>query len=670
MGVVALLDEPYFAGVIGASTRVPGEFDCAIGGHEYMADTSFEFGRRDSLRQSSIPAQRTATDITEEPGEASINPQGLWRSEFQDWSLGSGQRFVDRDHSQPNRFHHSQGIDPFTTQGYATLLPDTYQVVADADPTAQVLVVGAYVYRLNASGVYFTASSGIYGGTGYPDTASWTSVAGLTGTPVKMCTDGNTVYIACGTGGVYTTTAGSGASATQLVNVMSQDVYFVAYCANTLLVANASSLYQVSTTITNWPTALITQVQATWLWTAACAGNGWIYLAGFAGGTQDTATVSSVYKTQMAADGTTLAAPAVATPLPPGETVYSLFAFVNYILIGTSLGVRFCQTLGLIDPSGQDTGLLKLGPIVPNLQEPMLLPCQCFTANQRFVYFGWSGFKGSVPYYSDLPAGDEWSGTGVLDIANFTGEQTPAYASHLMVDVDESVVAGGGGQITSMDWWPGDGTGNVPGSPIFTVAGQGIYIADAQLPVGLGGWVQSGYISFRLPDQKALVAASVDVTAAVESLSAQVAVDDGPLISLGTIYKSGLFNVANISGELFETIFTMTDASDASAAIRRTTLQAYPKITAGDYFIVSLRFYDTVESRAGPVKMNVYSELEYLRDLRRNQTEVVYQEGKASWIVVVDDINMVWYQRSQQPFGGFNGLCMVTMKTAASGLIT
>ena len=667
MGVLALLDEPYYEGVIGTSTLVPGQFDVAVGTHPYMVDTSFEFGRRDSFRQSSIPAQRSASDITEQPGEGTINPQGLWRSEFQDFSWGSGQRFVDRQGSAPNRFHHSQGIDPFTTKGYATLLPDTYQVYADSDPTCQVLVVGAYVYRFNATGVYYTLASGIYVG-GHPDHATWTQVPGLTGTPVAMCSDGNTVYVACGTGGVYSTVAGSGSS-TQLVNVAAQNVYFVAYCANTLLVANGSSLYQVSGSIVAWPTALITQVQSTWLWTCACAGNGWIYLAGFAGGTQGTASVSAVYKTQMAADGTTLGAPAVATPLPPGETVYSLFAFVNYILIGTSLGVRFCQTLGLIDPAGQDTGLLKLGPIVPNLQEPMGAPCRCFTANQRFIYFGWSYWSGSVPYTSPNDDNGVWSGLGWLDIANFTGEQTPAYSSHLMVDVSIAVQEASGGYVTSMDWWPGDGTGNVPASPIFVVSGQGIYIADADVPVD-EGWIQSGYISFRLPDQKALVAASVDVTAAVSSLSASVSVDDGALVSLGTIYKSGLFNVANISGELFETIFTMVDAQDTSAAIRRTTLQAYPKITAGDYFVVSLRFYDTVETRAGTAKMDVYSELAYLRDLRANQTEVIYQEGKASWVVVVDDINMVWYQASTRPFGGYNGLCMVTMKTAASGLIT
>jgi hypothetical protein len=31
---------------------------------------------------------------------------------------------------------------------------------------------------------------------------------------------------------------------------------------------------------------------------------------------------------------------------------------------------------------------------------------------------------------------------------------------------------------------------------------------------------------------------------------------------------------------------------------------------------------------------------------------------------------MVWYQRSELPTGGFNGVAMVQLKTASSGLIT
>ena len=597
-----------------------------------MINTVFEFGRRDSFRHSSIPAQRDATDISNQPGEATINPQGLWRSEFNDWSMGSGQLFVDRKDSQPNRFHHSQGVDVFSNKWYASNLPATTQLVADTDAACQVLVVGGYVYKLNSAGVSYSANG-----------TSYTAVAGLTGvTPVQMCTDGNAVYIAAGVGGVYTTTAGATGAATQLVNVGGQNVNFVAYCSNVLLVASGPSMYQVSAPITSWPTALITRPQSTWLWNCATGGNGWIYIGGFAG------NQSAVYKTQFASDGTVLSAPTVATPLPPGEVVYSLFVFVNYILMGTSLGMRFCQTLGLIDPSGQDTGLLKIGPIIPNLQELVTKPVRCFTANQRFVYFGWSNYSNSTK------ASAPCTGLGWLDISTFTGDQTPAYSSHLMVS--------GTGEVTSMDWWDG--------APIFTVQGQGVYSSASTYT---NGTIYSGQIGFRIPDQKVLVAYSVDTTSTAGSVSASVNQDGENNYNLqsGT-GNSTLFAVPQVFGELFETALTLnaTSSNTVATTVRRATLQAYPAITAGTNFIVALTFSWEVETKAGRRAMDVYAEEAFLNNLRYNQNLIIYQEGPAQFQVVVDEINTVLYQPSQNPKGGFDSVCMVTLKTATSGLIT
>ena len=300
-----------------------------------MIDTTFEFGRRDSFRYSSIPAQRSATDITNIPGENTINPQGLWRREQNDWSLGSGQRFLDRDGSVPTRFHHSQGIDPFTNKWYISLLKDTTQVVASTDSALQVLTVGGYIYYLTSTAVkYATSTAG-----------PWTSVQGLSGvTPVMMCTDGYNVYIAAGSNGVYSTTAGSSSNATHLVNVTSNVVYFVAYCSNVLLVAdsNTYSIYQVKSSITTWPTALMTSLDTTWTWSAACGGFGWIYIAGYSTSTASSSMFGAIYKTQTESDGTALTAPTLSAPLPPGEIPYALYSYVNYVCIGTSQGFRFC----------------------------------------------------------------------------------------------------------------------------------------------------------------------------------------------------------------------------------------------------------------------------------------------------------------------------------------
>ena len=580
--------------------------------------------------------------MSNQPGEASINPQGLWRSEATDWSQGAGQLLADRKDSVPNRYHLSKGIDPFTHKWYISLLKDTTQVVADTDTTCQVLVCGAYIFKLNASGVGFSTTG-----------ASYTAVTGLSGTPVSMCTDGANVYIACGTGGIFLVTAPT-AAATAILQVTSNVIYWVAFCSNVLLCAdsNTAGLYQVNyqgSKITTFPTALATNAYSTWKWNSACGGNGWIYVGGFAGGTAGAATFSAVYKTQFESDGTTLTAPTVATPLPPGEAVYSLFAFVNYILVGTSLGMRFCQTLGDIDPSGQDTGLLKIGPIVPNLTQPVTKPVRCFTANLRFVYFGWSDY-------------DVFStGLGRIDISAFTGDQTPAYCSDLMV----TGMGWPRGEITSMDWWNG--------APIFVVAGVGVYTAaTTYVP---SGNIQSGYIGFRIPDQKSLVAYSVDVVEPfVGSIGASINVDDEILLDCGTQTSDPPipFDLRSTLGELTETTLTLYAGSSNTKAptVRRATLQAFPCITAGDYFIAAFRFFDEVVTRQGGKRfVDVSAELKYLEYLRQEQIITTYQEGANVWYVVVDDIDMVWYQHSQLPAGGFNGVCVCTMKSAFTGVI-
>jgi hypothetical protein len=99
-------------------------------------------------------------------------------------------------------------------------------------------------------------------------------------------------------------------------------------------------------------------------------------------------------------------------------------------------------------------------------------------------------------------------------------------------------------------------------------------------------------------------------------------------------------------------------------------LQAFPAITAGKFIITALRFWDEVETKAGRRAFYVYSELAFLENLRYNQTVVTYQEGTNTWSVVVDEIDFVEYMPSSLPTGGFMGICMVTLKTASSGLLT
>ncbi len=620
MGFVSTLSGPWYGANSGSSALVPGVYDVSIDGRPYMIDTTFEFGRRDSFRHSSIPALRTASDITNIPGEGPINTAGLWRREMEDWSFGAGQRFLDRQASFANRFRASKGVDPFTSPWYVSLLKDTKSVLSDTDTALQILVVGSYVYALTSSQVRYSE-----------DLSTWTAVAGLPSSGiVKMATDGNTVYIICGTGGLYTTTAGSSSNATHYLTG-SDALDFVAYCANVLFVAVGASLYQIKTSGSTLPTALMEQADSNWRWNCATAGYGWIYIGGYSG------DFSAIYGTQMLSDGTGLTAPVMSGPLPPGEIVHALYSYVNFVLVGTSQGARFSQTLGPNDPGGP-SGNLKMGPILPDLIQPVGRPVYCFTAQNRFVWFGWSNYDTTS------------TGLGRMSIQTFTDNQTPAYASDLMATAQ--------GDVTS--------AGYFYSAPIFSVAGVGVF-TEATTYVE-SGTIQSGYVTFGIPDQKVLVAFSVDVVEPLNgSLAASVSADDGAQVPLGTTSADPppVFSVPQTRGELFETTLTIYSGSSntTTPTVRRSTLQGLPTITAGKQIIAALRFFENVQTRGGNRRVDCADELNYLEGLRSSQKVVTYQQGNVSWQVTVTDIDMVYYERSSMPDGHFNGIAVVSLQT-------
>lgn len=619
MGLSTLFDAPWYGGET-LTSSIPGTYDVAIAGHGYMIDSTFEFGRRDSFRHSSIPAVRTATDITNEPGEGSINTQGLWRREIYDWSMGAGQRFFDRDGSFPNRFRASKGIDPFTNQWYATMLHDTHSVLEFEDPVGQVLVAGAYCYVMNSSSLYYSL-----------DLSTWTEVAGLPGGLVMMTTDGYNVYVIAGTGGLYTMPAGG---AVTHYGTSSDDLDFVAFCSDVLLVAVGPSMYQITATYSTLPEALITSGDPNFTWNCACGGYGWIYIGGFSGNN------SKIYATQYEATGIALTAPTISGPLPTGEIAYSLYAFVNFVLVGTSQGARFSITLGPVDAGGSP-GDLKMGPLVPNLVQPVTRPVRCFTSQDRFVWFGWSNYD------------SESTGLGKLNISQYTGDQTPSYCSDLMVS--------GQGEITSMDFFLG--------APVFTVDGRGVF-TTLDSYVG-SATINSGYITFGIPDKKVLIAYSVDVVEPINgTIGASITADDGSPISLGTSTADPppIFSIAQLRGELFETTLTLNSTPleenvNSAPTIRRATLQGIPTIAAGIQIIAALRFFVYVETNSGRRFVNVPNELQFLENLRAAQQVVTYQEGKVTYQVTVTDIDMVFYEKSDLPQGGFNGVCVCTMQT-------
>ena len=633
-------DEPYLLASSGGSTLVPGYLNIAIGGHAYMAETSFTPFKQDAYRSDSIEAVADKTDITNIPGEASVNTEGLWRREMQDWSNGAGQQFLDRRASQDNRFYKSKGI--YNWQQWQAQLLNDVTAVHSSGAELQVLVVGQYVY-INDNGTIRYSNGSL---------SSWTAVTGFTAstTANAMATDGNNLYVAAGSNGIYLITVGTSPSTNaQWITGTVNNVWYV---GGWLIAATNNLLYNiVEPTGTAGPTALTaagpagatslvwTHPNAKFVWNCAAAGNSWVYVGG---GTTNTASnFSIIYKTQITSTTTVfLQVPIVAATLPGGELVYSLFAYSNFIMVGTSLGARFCETLGINDPGG-NAGDLKMGPIVPDQIQQVSKPVRCFTGQFRFVWFGWSNYDAIS------------TGLGRMDLSTFIDQQAPAYTSDLMVTT--------AGEIMSMDWYNGlNSIGGVnTGSPIFVVQGVGVYAAASTYVSQ--GIIDTGYITYGLPDQKLARLFDFDASGTAGSVGALITVDNGASSNM-----VGPFNLVSalpettlpvLRGELFDVQIQLNSGSSntITPTLTRFMMKALPCVVSATVHKVIINLFALEETVGVDQAFYAYNEFSYLDGLRQSQTPVQFQEGTQFNItVVIKSITRLIYSEHGGPEGGFN----------------
>ena len=341
----------------------------------------------------------------------------------------------------------------------------------------------------------------------------------------------------------------------------------------------------------------------------------------------------------------------------------SLYGYLNYVFVGTTLGVRMCRTLAAYDPTGNQ-GDLEAGPLQPGLfpPGPVSEPVQCMVGNNRFMYFGWSNYD-SVS-----------TGIGRMDLSTFIDTQAPAFTSDLMATLPPPQPVQG--LVTSMDWDP------VHNAPIFVVKGVGVYV-DSGHPVE-SGYVDSGYINYGIADDKILWAGDIGtVTPQYGSVSMAVAADsstDNTLTTVGThestdaggTTNQSVFPISQIRGEMFTVRMTLsrewTGTQYKTPIMHRWTLKALPAITAGTTISVVIMLYATVQERGGDLYYDQYEEYDYLESLRTTQTAVLYQEGPYSALCVVDECD--WLPHSEadsDPAGGFRGDLIVYLKTVDIG---
>lgn len=601
-----------------------GVFTVSIAGRWYGIDTNYEAYRHDAFKHTSFPAQRQSVNLTNIAGEGTVNTDGLWRREQNDWTMGSGQLFMDRQGSMANRFYKSKGMDVWT-RWQLNVLPATKVRTGYSGSIVKTIRANGYVYALTTTGVWFTSNY---------TTWSEVKVGGSSiGSASDIAANGTYVWVSKNTT-LYQSVLG--ASTTTAINwhtAPAANITAMSWQRDALLIATGNVLGTIvpSSTSGQYDYSIIwTNPDTNFKWTSFATAQGAAYVAGYSIDSSKNYQ-GAVYFTTY--DGTSWKTPVIALPMSNGEYVTALYGYLNFVFVGTNLGLRMTQ------PDGNN--YLTSGPAIPSIQEPVKYPVTGITANGRFVYFAWNDYD------------DDSTGIGRADISNFTDTLTPAYASDLMLDWN------GANSKIWLDWDP------VTDGPLITVPDTGLYTKDPTLYVEQG-WLDSGHVTYNIPDDKVVSFIHFSTSESVGDVYAAMSANNGNFTTVAVMpppAQSAEFPVSPpIRGEYVNVKITL-DGITKSSTLTRWTMLALPAISTETQITQVVQLADVVDVNGTIYTYDPYVEYMYLDNARRQQQTIQYIEGPLYADVVITDLSWVPYERRDVFLGGYRGNLVVTMKT-------
>lgn len=603
----------YYAG--GATTTLPPFItDVALGGHAFMIDWSAEM----PLVHRSIPILRQQQDTSDSPGEQSINSEGLWRRVGESWHVGAGQERFDREDSQPFRFRRSQGVDVWN-KWELSLLHDTELYESSGATNQRMAVAGNYLYMVQGTALKYTT-----------DLVATTTVTGTPGNAATaIASNGWNTWTAHGVDGIYMTTRGAAATVSHITGT----VGLVAYVKNRVMAAAGPSLYDVTTVAVGGggalPTALFTHGNTDWNWVALAESQGFIYAAGYSG------DKSIIYSLGITTDGTALASPVVAGPLPDGEIVTGLYGYLGrFLAVGTNKGFR----LALVS----DGGGLTIGGLVTTPQ-----PVTSFEGQDSFIWFNWSG-------YDTLT-----TGLGRMDTNQFSNldKFVPAYASDLMVEGTEN-------EITSIVTFLN--------RRVFAVTGVGIHV-ESEDELVEDGYLDTGGISYGITELKTALFVDLQVDGkdtTASNVEIMFSTDGNTFVSLAVFQPTNnqTISVGESVGNEFELrlrIYRDTTVTSISAAILSWLLRVQPRPLVTNMIFATVYLAPEVQPlNEVTIPMNTMQELDFIEQKNKTKEIITFQHNKRRYSVVVDDYEMVLKSlvESVEGMSGFNASCLLKLK--------
>ena len=591
MATVGLIDfttayvgGPSFYTGTGTTSLVPHVYPVAIAGRPYMIDQkSGRFGRAFEARV------RESVDQNNLPGEATINPQGLWRRAQSSWHKGSGQEYADTADAGDYRFFTSKNLDPWT-KGELKLLPTTSEFLSSANTNLKMVVADSRLYVADGQTLKYTT-----------DLSSFTTVTGTPAATINgLATDGYTVYISFESNGNYSTNTGTSAASSYNTG---HNWGALAYVKGRLMAAGSGATdgYKIwnITASGNNPSILYTHPNTAFTWVGFAAGQQHIYAAGYAGKS------SLIYKTAIKADGTALDVPSQAGELPIGEVISSIYGYLSYIVLGTNKGIRFCSSDG--------DGNLVIGPVLETTTD-----VRCATGDGRYIWYGWTNFDSTS------------TGLGRMDISELNGVNEPAYASDLMVT--------GQGAILSVVNWNG--------GRLFAVSGDGFYKESTDLCAT--GYIETGTWRWGIPDRKFVPRFDTRTKPLSGSITTAFAFDGGSYASLPAVDTASSTDVTTVGPETgfsdltIKLTFARSGSSNtAGPTLTRWQARGYAAPIRARVFSIPVLLHRKLRIRNSEIPMDVPEELSYLEGLVNDALIVSYQEAHASYNVVVENVEWI-----------------------------
>ena len=576
------VNTPAFYTGTSLSALVPDIFPVAINGRPYVVDQ-----RSNQFTRAFEQRVRDSVDQSTAPGEAAINPGGLWRRGEVSWHLGAGQKYADTAGAADYRFYKSKGVDPWT-KGQLTLLNSTKLSLSSTATTSHMVVQDGRVYVSLNGDVKYTTDP-------YASSPTWSDCTGEPGgSCAAMATDGYKIYLAFPSDGVrqiIPNTSISAISTTKFVN-STDSYYMLGFAKNYMFGSHDHKLRSIASGGST--SDVVVPADLEFRWVGVATGQNAVYAAGYSG------KKSLIYKITIKTDGT-LDAGVVALELPTGEVVTTISGYLGAILLGTNKGVRYCST--------DSNSNLVAGALIPTSGD-----VKKFSSNDRFSWFTWSNYDGTS------------TGLGRLDLSNFIAPNTPAFATDLMYTSTADVL----NLVTFND------------KHCFVVSGVGV-IAEDTANLVTTGTIETGIYRWGIPDRKFIARVDTRATPLVGSITSFMSLDAEEYIQLGNWEGGGdtenAFNGSDNHAIEAQFKFALNRATATTGpTFTRWAARAYAAPYRSEVFRIPVLLHELIKVHDKDYYFDVNEELGALRELINKPRIVTLQIRDETVSVIVEDM--------------------------------